>query len=256
MRLRRGHGAGHRLDQQGQGPARRLRESASDSDSRPISPSGPSHGLVPHSKSRPRCTRDSLRPRSTTTQRIFAFQEWNWTFGLTLLAGRVKIATVLGDRQKSMLKGQKPTSDVLVKRRDGGYFLHVQLTATGPRADPAQRLHRRGPGCQEPGDRQRRRDLQRSRRRAGPSEVRSHSPDLPEAPNQISQAQASQGSHEGVRLPEGPEPRHQQATHRQGQGTKLADRPRRPRGHRRADDRTRPIGVDSRVGHSISFGAS
>src|SRR4051794_27028364 len=31
--------------------------------------------------------------------RIFAFQEWNWTFGLTLLSGRVKIATILGDRQ-------------------------------------------------------------------------------------------------------------------------------------------------------------
>ena len=51
--------------------------------------------------------------------RIFAFQEWNWTFGLTLLSGRVKLATCLGERQKSLLKGQKPTSAVLVKRRDG-----------------------------------------------------------------------------------------------------------------------------------------
>ena len=33
--------------------------------------------------------------------RIFSFREWNWTFGLTLLSGRVKIATVLGDRQTS-----------------------------------------------------------------------------------------------------------------------------------------------------------
>src|SRR6476646_6893203 len=40
--------------------------------------------------------------------RVFAFQEWNWTFGLTLLSGRVKIATALGDQQKSMLKGREP----------------------------------------------------------------------------------------------------------------------------------------------------
>ncbi len=64
--------------------------------------------------------------------RIFAFQEWNWTFGLTLLSGRVKIATALGDRQRSLLKGRKPTAAVLVKRRDGGYLLHVQLTDEAP----------------------------------------------------------------------------------------------------------------------------
>jgi putative transposase len=58
--------------------------------------------------------------------RIFAFQEWNWTFGLTLLGGRTKLASILGDRQKVMLKGKKPTSAVLVKRRDGQYFLHTQ----------------------------------------------------------------------------------------------------------------------------------
>jgi putative transposase len=64
--------------------------------------------------------------------RIFAFHEWNWTFGLTLLGGRQKIATHLGDRQKSLLKGRKPTAAVLVKRRDGNYYLHVQLTDEAP----------------------------------------------------------------------------------------------------------------------------
>jgi IS605 OrfB family transposase len=64
--------------------------------------------------------------------RIFAFQEWNWTFGLTLLSGRVKIATVLGERQKSLLKGRKPTAAQLVKRRDGSCSLHVQLTDESP----------------------------------------------------------------------------------------------------------------------------
>ena len=60
--------------------------------------------------------------------RIFSFHEWNWTFGITLLSGRVKIKTSLGERRKSILKGRKPTSAVLVKRRDGGYFLHIQLS--------------------------------------------------------------------------------------------------------------------------------
>jgi putative transposase len=64
--------------------------------------------------------------------RILAFQEGNWTFGLTLLSGRVKLATILGDRQKSMLKGQKPAAAVLVKRRDGGYFLHVPIGGEAP----------------------------------------------------------------------------------------------------------------------------
>lgn len=65
-------------------------------------------------------------------QRIFAFHEWNWTFGLTMLSGRIKIATQLGDRQRALLKGKKPTSATLVKRRSGGYYLHVALSIEAP----------------------------------------------------------------------------------------------------------------------------
>jgi IS605 OrfB family transposase len=64
--------------------------------------------------------------------RIFAFHEWNWTFGLTLLSGRVKIATASGDHQKRLLEGCKPTSAALVKRRDDKYFLHVRLADQAP----------------------------------------------------------------------------------------------------------------------------
>jgi putative transposase len=64
--------------------------------------------------------------------RIFSFIEWNWTFGLTLLSGRARIASVLGERQKSRLRGRKPTAAVLVKRRDGGYYLHVLLSDEAP----------------------------------------------------------------------------------------------------------------------------
>ena len=64
--------------------------------------------------------------------RIFSFREWDWTFSLTMLRSRQRIESKLGDRQRSMLKGRKPTAAVLVRRRDGGYFLHVQLTDEAP----------------------------------------------------------------------------------------------------------------------------
>jgi IS605 OrfB family transposase len=64
--------------------------------------------------------------------RIFRFSEWDWTFHLTLLPSRQRIATILGDRQKSLLKGKKPTAAQLVKHRDGRYFLHIQIDQDDP----------------------------------------------------------------------------------------------------------------------------
>jgi putative transposase len=64
--------------------------------------------------------------------RIFSFREWDWTFSLTSLHTREQIATRLGDHQKGILKGRKPTSATLVKRRDGAYFLHVQIKDDAP----------------------------------------------------------------------------------------------------------------------------
>jgi len=65
-------------------------------------------------------------------QRIFSFREWDWTYSLTLLHSRERLETALGDYQKGRLKGQAPTSATLVKRRDGTFFLHVQLKRTAP----------------------------------------------------------------------------------------------------------------------------
>jgi IS605 OrfB family transposase len=64
--------------------------------------------------------------------RIFSFREGDWTFSLTLLDSRQRVDTRLGARQRAMLRGRKPTSAVLVKRRGGGYFLHVVLTEEAP----------------------------------------------------------------------------------------------------------------------------
>ena len=68
--------------------------------------------------------------------RIFSFREWDWTFSLTLLHSRARIKTRLGDRQHRMLRGRHPTSAVLVKRRDGALFLHVQVEQEDP--DPIE----------------------------------------------------------------------------------------------------------------------
>ena len=65
-------------------------------------------------------------------QRIFSFREWDWTFSLTLLHSRERFDTALGDYQKGRLKGHTPTSATLVKRRDGTFFLHVQIKDTAP----------------------------------------------------------------------------------------------------------------------------
>jgi putative transposase len=70
-------------------------------------------------------------------QRIFSFREWDWTFSLTLLHGRVRLNAELTQRQRAALKGKHPTAAVLVKRRDGSYWLHIQLSSEAP---PIQEL--------------------------------------------------------------------------------------------------------------------
>jgi IS605 OrfB family transposase len=64
--------------------------------------------------------------------RIFSFREWDWTFSLTLLQSRERLETMLGGYQKGRLQGHTPTSATLVKRRDGTFFLHVQLQSLVP----------------------------------------------------------------------------------------------------------------------------
>jgi IS605 OrfB family transposase len=68
-------------------------------------------------------------------QRIFSFREWDWTISLTLVRGRKRFDTVLGAYQKGRLKGQAPTSATLVKRRDGTFFVHIQVKGSAPRCD-------------------------------------------------------------------------------------------------------------------------
>jgi len=62
----------------------------------------------------------------------FRFHEAERAFGLTLLAGRRGITTDLGAFQVEGLAGRDPTSATLVRRPDGGLYLHVRVKAPAP----------------------------------------------------------------------------------------------------------------------------
>ncbi|XFA73533.1 transposase [Thermosynechococcaceae cyanobacterium Okahandja] len=64
--------------------------------------------------------------------RIFTFRESDWTVSLTLLKGRERFKLHIGHYQKHLLQGQHPKSAVLVKRKDGSFYLHIQLESEPP----------------------------------------------------------------------------------------------------------------------------
>lgn len=64
--------------------------------------------------------------------RIFAFREKDCTVSLTLIGGREHIKLVLANYQAGKLKGRKPTAAVLTKRKDGSYYINIQLSDEAP----------------------------------------------------------------------------------------------------------------------------
>jgi len=65
-------------------------------------------------------------------QRIFSFNERDWSVSLTLLHGRVHFRLRLGNYQRGKLTGHKPTSAQLCKHPDGSYAVHIQVKETIP----------------------------------------------------------------------------------------------------------------------------
>jgi len=59
--------------------------------------------------------------------RIFSFREKDRTISLTLVGGRERFPIHLSNYQIGKLKGQKPTSATLVKRRDGSLYIDIHL---------------------------------------------------------------------------------------------------------------------------------
>jgi putative transposase len=51
---------------------------------------------------------------------------------LTMVKGREKFRLHIGNYQKHLLKGQTPKSATLVKRKDGSFYLQIQLESEPP----------------------------------------------------------------------------------------------------------------------------
>jgi len=63
--------------------------------------------------------------------RIFVFKEKLESVGLTLLRSRQNIKLCLGDHQRGMLRGSKPTSATLCKK-GSEYYIHIQVKSEAP----------------------------------------------------------------------------------------------------------------------------
>jgi putative transposase len=66
--------------------------------------------------------------------RIFSFRESDYSVSLKLLENRVRFDLDIGNYQRGILKGQKPTSATLVKRRNGEYYIHINLDNETPKS--------------------------------------------------------------------------------------------------------------------------
>ncbi len=64
--------------------------------------------------------------------RIFDYKEKTQSVSLSTLDGREHIPLVVGNYQIEKLKGKKPTSATLVKRKDGKFYIHIQVKEEVP----------------------------------------------------------------------------------------------------------------------------
>ena len=74
-----------------------------------------------------------LVPTSVTYDtRIFSFREKVWTVSLTTTGGRERFVLAIGNYQLGLLKGQNPKTATFCKRKDGSYYLNIQLEFNQP----------------------------------------------------------------------------------------------------------------------------
>ncbi|MBX7219994.1 MAG: transposase [Blastocatellia bacterium] len=87
-----------------------------------------------HAKKR---TVKAFKPTSVTfDERIFTYREASQSVTLTLLGSRQTLTVQLGKYQEEMLAGQKPTSATLVKRRNGAFWIQMQVKVDAPEPQP------------------------------------------------------------------------------------------------------------------------
>lgn len=79
---------------------------------------------------------EEFKPTSISyDQRIFQYREADEQVSLTLLHGRERIPLDIGNYQRNLLKGQKPTSATFIKKRSG-YYIDIQVKSEPP--DPIE----------------------------------------------------------------------------------------------------------------------
>lgn len=67
-----------------------------------------------------------FKPTSVSLDaRTFRYEEESQVVGITLIGGRKKFKLLIGNYQIGLLKGYKPTSATLVKRRNGDYYIQI-----------------------------------------------------------------------------------------------------------------------------------
>jgi putative transposase len=64
--------------------------------------------------------------------RIFSFKKFDYSVSLKLLENRVRFDLDIGNYQRGILKGQEPKSATLVKRRNGDFYIHINLDNETP----------------------------------------------------------------------------------------------------------------------------
>ena len=84
---------------------------------------------------------NKFTPTSVTYDaRIFSFREKDWTVSLATTGGRERFALAIGNYQLGLLKGQKPKTATLCKRKNGSYYLNVQLESQPAEPPPSNQV--------------------------------------------------------------------------------------------------------------------
>ncbi|MGB3508202.1 MAG: hypothetical protein WBA93_02990 [Microcoleaceae cyanobacterium] len=68
--------------------------------------------------------------------RTFSLDIRLWVVSLKLLTKRTKLELLIGNYQRGILKGSKPKSAVLNKRKDGAYYINIHVDNITP--DPTK----------------------------------------------------------------------------------------------------------------------
>jgi transposase len=70
----------------------------------------------------------------------FSFREKDWTVSLTTVDGRERFPLAIGNYQLGLLKGQTPKTATLCKRKDGTYYLNIQLESMPPEPTKTEKV--------------------------------------------------------------------------------------------------------------------